>query len=131
MSYPAKDKMTEVEAANKWWFFGEEKTKEALERKVEAMKRFLRAMTKAEVNNIGKRLQTLDELSKLKAQSKEQKQKKTRQQLDAEYRFQMAIKRAEAKKGYRQTEAQARWQRALERAANRKSGRYTTYWTGK
>lgn len=109
MSYPAKDKMTEVEAANKWWFFGEEKTKEDLERKLEAAKRFLRAMTKAEVNNIGKRLNTLDGISKLKAQSKEQKQKQTRQQLDAAYRFQMAIKRAEAKKGYRQTEAQARW----------------------
>lgn len=109
MSYPANDKMTEVEAANKWWFFGEEKTKEDLERKLEAAKRFLRAMTKAEVNNIGKRMNTLNELSKIKAASREQKQKKTRQQLDAEYRFQMAMKRAEAKKGYKKTEAQARW----------------------
>lgn len=78
MSYPAKEKMTAVEEANKWWFFGEEKTKEQMERKLEAAKRFLRAMTKAEVNNIGKRLNTLDDLSKIKAASREQKQKKTR-----------------------------------------------------
>lgn len=129
--YPDKSKMTAVEEANKWWFFGEEKTKEQMERKLEAAKRFLRAMTKAEVNNIGKRLNTLDDLSKIKAASKEQKQKKTRQQLDAEYRFQMAIRKAEAKKGYKKTEAQAKWQRALERAANRKSGRYITYYQGK
>lgn len=76
--YPDKNKMTAVEEANKWWFFGEEKTKEQMERKLEAAKRFLRAMTKAEVNNIGKRLNTLDDLSKIKAASKEQKQKKTR-----------------------------------------------------
>jgi hypothetical protein len=30
------------------------------------VKRFLRAMTKAEVDNIGKRLNTLDDLSKIK-----------------------------------------------------------------
>lgn len=76
--YPDKSKMTEVEAANKWLFFGEEKTKEDLERKLEATKRFLRAMTKAEINNIGKRLNTLDNISKIKAASREQKQKKTR-----------------------------------------------------
>ena len=70
--------MTTVEEASKWWFFGEEKTKEQMERKLEAAKRFLRAMTKAEVNNIGKRLNTLDDLSKIKAASREQKQKKTR-----------------------------------------------------
>lgn len=70
--------MTAVEEANKWWFFGPEVTKEQVERKLEAAKRMMRAMTKAEVSNINKRLQTLDKLSGLKAQSKEQKSKKDR-----------------------------------------------------
>ena len=34
-----------MEEANKWWF-SKEKTKEQIERKLEAAKRFLRAMTK-------------------------------------------------------------------------------------
>jgi hypothetical protein len=42
--------MTAVEEASKWWFFSEEKTKEQMERKLEAVKRFLRAITKAEVD---------------------------------------------------------------------------------
>ena len=65
--------MTAMEEANKWWFSSEEKTKEQIERKLEAAKSFLRAMTKAELKNLGKRLNTLDDLSKIKAASREQK----------------------------------------------------------